>query len=358
MYKALDLWLPSYLRRPRFEEPTGTIDIMLAVCDHFEPLHHADKAEALGRIRQWKKDYPNLIQPFPDSDQCRPRHTFFYPIEQYDSDLLDELAELCKLCGGEVEIHLHHDRDTSSGLREKLERGKNDFDRHGLLSKDESGNLRYGFIHGNWALDNSHPQGKSCGVNDELSVLKQTGCYADFTMPSAPSLTQTRIINSIYYATDTPEPKSHDRGTLAKVKNNSKERAPGDLLLVQGPLGLNWARRKFGFLPKIENGEITGANLPRPDRVKLWCDLGIHVQSQPNWLFIKLHTHGGIPQNMKTLLGDAMRRFYEHLLAMYNDGKNFRLHFVTAREMVNIIHAAEDGHSGDARHFRNHCYQR
>jgi len=358
MYKALDLWLPSYLRRSRVEARAGTIDIMLSICDHFEPLHHANKTEALNRIQLWKKDYPNLIQPFPDSDQSRPRHTFFYPIEQYDSDLLDELAALCGLCGGEVEIHLHHDADTANGLQEKLERGKNDFQRHGLLSKDELGNLRYGFIHGNWALDNSHPEGKDCGVNDELSVLKQTGCYADFTMPSAPSPTQTRIINSIYYATDTPQPKSHDRGILAKVKNTPDEPVPGDLLLVQGPLGLNWERRKFGFLPKIENGEITGANPPRPDRMKIWRDLGIHVAGQPNWLFIKLHTHGGIPQNMKTLLGDPMRRFYEYLLAEYNDGKTFRLHFVTAREMVNIIHAAEDGHSGDAGQFRNHRYKR
>lgn len=35
---------------------------------------------------------------------------------------------------------------------------------------------------------------------------------------------------------------------------------PGELLLVQGPLTLNWRRRKIGILPKIENGEIA----PRP----------------------------------------------------------------------------------------------
>lgn len=357
MYKALDLWLPSYLRRARYVKPAGTIDVMIAVCDHFEPLHGADKKIALERILRWKNEYPKLIQSFPDADQCYPRHTFFYPIEQYDKDVVGELAELCQLCGGEVEIHLHHDRDTAEGLREKLERSKSDFARHGLLSKDEAGNLRYGFIHGNWALDNSHPQGRGCGVNDELDVLKQTGCYADFTLPSAPSPTQTRIINSIYYAADTPEPKSHDSGILAKVKNDLEPRSD-DLLLVQGPLGLNWEHRKFKIFPKIENGEITGANPPRPDRMKLWMKLGIHVQSQPNWLFIKLHTHGGIPQNMKTLLGDSMRRFYEYLLNNYNDGKKFRLHFVTAREMVNIVHAAEDDHSGNAGQFRNHRYKR
>lgn len=71
----------------------------------------------------------------------------------------------------------------------------------------------YGFIHGNWALGNSRPDGRCCGVNNELNVLRETGCYADFTLPSFPSPTQTRKINSIYYAVNRPErPKAHDTG--------------------------------------------------------------------------------------------------------------------------------------------------
>ena len=58
------------------------------------------------------------------------------------------------------------------------------------------------------------PDGRCCGVNDEIDILRETGCYADFTLPSSPSPTQTRKINSIYYAVDDPlEPKSHDWGT-------------------------------------------------------------------------------------------------------------------------------------------------
>ena len=41
------------------------------------------------------------------------------------------------------------------------------------------------------------------------------------------------------------------------------------------------------------------------------------------------------------------------VLAKYNDGKEYCLHFATAREMVNIIHAAENGHAGDAGQFRD-----
>ena len=355
MYKALNLWLPTYLRRPHPATPAGITDVMLAVCDHFEPLHDTDKASALQRIRRWQREFPPLIEKFRDADGVRPRHTHFYPVEQYDTDLLAELTGLCQRSGGEVELHLHHEDDTAGQLRQKLELGKSNLARHGLLARDATGGIRYGFIHGNWALANSHPQGRSCGVTDELTVLAETGCYADFTMPSAPSPTQTRIINSIYYAQDSGRPKSHDTGELARV-DSKPETQNSKLLLVQGPLGLNWERRKFGFLPRIENGEVTGANPPRPERVRIWTRLAPHVQGRPDWIFIKLHTHGGIERDMATLLAAPMYDFFTHLTAEYNDGKKYRLHFVTAREMVNIIHAAEDGHSGDAGRFRNQYY--
>jgi hypothetical protein len=331
------------------------------VCDHFEPLHHTDKSEALRRLAIWKSKYPKLIESYRDADNSRPKHSFFYPIEQYDRDIANEIADLCDTCGGELEFHLHHANDTAKTLREILERAKDTFSAHKFLSRDKSGQIRFGFIHGDWALDNSHPQGLHCGVSNELGILRKAGCYADFTMPSAPDATQTHTINSIYYAQDTPAPKSHDRGIRTRVL--PKETKPlrdslDHLLMVQGPLALNWQRRKFGFLPRIENGDLTGVNPPRADRMNIWRALNIHVEQQPNWIFIKLYTHAGIPRNMATLLEKPMADFYQHLLANYNDGKNYRLHFVTARELVNIVHAAEDGHVGDAGPFRNYLYTR
>jgi hypothetical protein len=126
---------------------------------------------------------------FRDSDGRPPRHTFFYPAEEYEQQHLDALAGLCRAGFGEVEIHLHHDNDTADGLRRKLLEFKEVLaERHGLLSRHrETGEVAYGFIHGNWSLCNSRPDGRWCGVNNELDVLRETGCYADFTMPSAPS---------------------------------------------------------------------------------------------------------------------------------------------------------------------------
>ncbi len=360
MFRALDIWLPAYLRRPPPPKIEGVTDILLCVCDHFEPFHETDKAEAIARVQLWKREWPKLIQPFSDSDGVAPRHTFFYPVEQYDKDVVSELAEVCQLSGSETEIHLHHKEDTEASLREKLERGKADLASHNLLSRSDSGQVRYGFIHGNWALANSHPKGFYCGVKSELKTLSQTGCYADFTMPSAPDPTQARKINSIYYATDTEEGRAHDKGECAgvgraKIKVGATQTA-NELLLVQGPLGLNWQRRKWGVLPRIENSDLTGANPPNAGRMNLWLRSHIHVEGQPAWVFIKLHTHGAIPRNSGVFLGEPMRKFHQHLMGNYKNEK-FRLHYVTAREMVNIIHAAEDGRSGNAGAFRDYRYR-
>jgi hypothetical protein len=226
-------------------------------------------------------------------------------------------------------------------------------------------------------LDNSHPAGRHCGVRNELAVLRATGCFADFTMPSMPSPTQARIINQLYYARGTDAPRSFDDGEpvsvpavappalhhsrpppLQPTTTPARSRpGPGELLMVQGPLGFNWEWRKCGILPRIENGDLTGANPPRPHRLRVWERLNIHVRGRPEWLFIKLHTHGGLPRNFEMLLGEPMRQFHEQLKLNYS-GERYRFHYVTARELVNILHAAEDGLSGNPGAYRNYRYQR
>ena len=57
--------------------------------------------------------------------------------------------------------------------------------RHRCLSvEDGSTDPRYAFVHGNFALANS-AGGLFCGVDSEMQILAETGCYADLTMPAA-----------------------------------------------------------------------------------------------------------------------------------------------------------------------------
>jgi hypothetical protein len=346
-------WLAQTWKKktPRRGEP---VHLLLCIADHFEPQHGSVAPEvAARRVQRWLEEYPRLFGSFRDTDDRPPRHTFFYPVEMYDPGEVDALAGLCRAGYGEVEVHLHHDGDTANSLREQLNRAKHTLaDRHGLLAVDpQTGELAYGFVHGDWALNNCHPHGRYCGVDNELAVLRETGCYADFTMPSAPHLTQIRKINSIYHATSDPiRPRSLEAG----VDAGTAPAPPPSLLLIQGPLVPNWTRPKWGFIPRLENGCLQGSQPPDPERIDLWLRARVQVPTRPDWFFVKLHTHGGVEWNQKVLLGEPMVRLHRALAERAAADPNFHFHYVTAREMYNLVRAAEDGWQGSVDEARDY----
>lgn len=355
--RGMDRWLPSYFHdsiRRRDPRPDEEVHLLLCIADHYEPKQRNTPPHvARSRVERWMRDYPRQFARFHDSDGRPPRHTFFYPEEEYEADYLDALGDLCRNGFGEVEIHLHHDDDTADHLRQTLLNFKEVLSsRHGLLPRRrDNGDLMYGFVHGNWALDNSRPDGRHCGVNNEIDVLIETGCYADFTLPSAPSLAQTRTINRIYYALDDPQkPKSHDTG----VEIGTAPQPPKSLLLIQGPLLLDWDRRKFGLLPKPENACLQASQPPAIERLPLWLRARVQVPSRPDWFFVKLHAHGAAEESHDILLGEPMVRFHQALADYAHKHPNFHYHYVSARELYNLAKAAEAGWHGsvaDARDF-------
>jgi hypothetical protein len=349
---AIPYLLQSGKRRaPR---PGEEVHLLLCIADHYEPAADgASPGQACGRVARWVRDYLRQLGRFRDSDGRPPRHTFFYPIEEYDADHLDALAGLCRAGLGEVELHLHHDRDTPENLRAQLLKFKELFaERHGLLARDrQTGELAYGFIHGNWALCNARPDGRWCGVDNELSVLRETGCYADFTMPSAPHVTQTRKLNSLYYAWDRPgRSRSHDTG----IDVGAGGVPPGALLLVQGPLVLCWRRGRWGVVPRLDNGCLQGSQPPDIARVDSWLRARVQVPARPDWFFVKLHAHGAVEASHEALLGEPMVRFHEELARRAERDPHFHYHYVTAREMYNLVKAAEAGWQGTVAEARDY----
>lgn len=352
-------WIGAYLRGRAHRPPTDrTVHVMFCFVDHFEPMWKgADLTTQRARVDRWCSDYRALAARHRDADGRPPQHTFFYPEEEYAPEHLDKLASLCADGYGEIEVHLHHDNDTEPNFRASITRFCRVLhERHGALSRDPyDGGLRFGFIHGNWCLDNSRPDGRWCGLDNELTLLRELGCYADFTLPSAPSDTQTGTINSIYYATDDPHaPKSHDRGVPVRAGH----KPTGDLMIVQGPLGLNWRNRRHGVMPRIENSDVRAGCPPTADRVDAWVRTGIHVEGCPEWVFVKIHTHGTQEGDMDTLLGAPVDAMHTHLERRYNDGERYKLHYVTARETYNIIKAAEAGERGDPNQYRDYALPR
>jgi len=354
--RNMHIWIWNYLfgNWRSLSNPRRPIHIMFCYVDHFEPHHgkvNTDRAQA--RMRTWLERYPTLAQKYVDADGNHLKHTWFYPYDELDESELVQLNQLCKLGLGEVEFHLHHKDDTSHTLYDKIMSGLKVFNKHGIAVTEE-GNVSYGFIHGNWSLDNSIVRkGENyCGVDDEISILKKTGCYADFTFPAYLEPSQPRLVNSIFYAVDDPhKPKSHNKGEISKVGIDDTK---FDLLLIQGPMMLNWKRRKFGIFPNIEDGNIHKGNLFSKSKVDLWIKAGIRVKGKDDWIFVKIFTHGAPEKNYDAVLGKDAEELFDYLTQYYNDGEKYILHFVTAREMYNIVKAAENGEEDDPNLFRNY----
>ena len=164
----------------------------VTIADHYEPRwRRADLTTAQSRVALWRSAWPEIAKRCkPDSVGNAPRYTFFFPEEEYHPTLMEPLAEMVREGIADVEVHLHHDGEGRQNFVDRISSFCGVLDsEHGLLRKRD-GKLTFGFIHGNWALDNSRPDGRLCGLNDEIRVLRDLGCYADFTMPSGDSPTQ------------------------------------------------------------------------------------------------------------------------------------------------------------------------
>jgi len=350
--KNLHRWLPGYLghwlRRLARPRVPGPRHLLFAFCDHYEPLWgHADEATGTARVAAWEEAYPRLAE-FRDADGRPPCHSFFFPGEQYQPRFLEGLARLARARLGEVELHLHHDGDTAENLRRTIGEYLALYVQHGHLSRGVDGEPRYAFIHGNWCLANARSDGRWCGVDAELPLLFETGCYADFTFPAAPDESQRGIVNQIYWPTgDLSRRRAYDRGERARVGASYGDR----LLLIQGPLGV--ALRSGRVPVRIETGHLTGVDPATPARVRTWVAEDIHVEGRPEWVFVKVHTHGAPEKTAASLLGEGGRALH-HALAEYNDGRRWLLHYVSAREMYNVARAAMDGREGNPDAYRDY----
>jgi hypothetical protein len=337
--RSLQIWAPGYMKE-RVRRISGRAvpleRIWVTMADHYEPMcGGADLASAQSRVKLWRLAWPVIARRCrPDSAGKPPQYTFFFPEEEYHPTLIEPLAEMASDGIADIEVHIHHDGEGRQNFIDRItafcEVLHSD---HGVLHK-RNGKPAFGFIHGNWALDNSRPDGRWCGLNDEIQILAGLGCYADFTMPSGDSPTQARLVNTIYWCTDDPElPKSYDSG----VPLTSSGGIEGDLLMIPGPLGLRWRDR---LLPRLETGELSGYDVATPYRAKRWVDLAPRVGTDS---FVKLYTHGAQERNSSALLGGGLGKAFD-LLVAEAERRRCAIYFVSAWHMYTAIDAIRQRH--------------
>ncbi len=105
---------------------------------------------------------------------------------------------------------------------------------------------------------------------------------------------------------------------------------------------INLERRKHGWpFPGIENGGLTTANPPTANPLRLWQQAAIGVRGRPD------------PRDDEALIESPIQQFLLDLVDCPQRQGTHQVHFVTAREMVNIALAACDGRSGNPGQYRN-----
>jgi hypothetical protein len=353
--------LPWLLRYPawragevvsRAKDQGGVSHVIIVVANHFEP---GLGPTALSRLEKWCELARATGDAIRDHDGTPFRHTNFFPAEQYERALLKMLAGLQSDGYGEVEIHLHHGvdhPDTAENTKRILETFRDILaEEHKCLSRVEPGSQpKYGFVHGNWALANS-AGGRYCGVDSEMQILADTGCYADFTLPSVPFQSQVPRINAIYQCGNSfAEARPHRSGPALKVGERLK--LP---FIFTGPLVFDWTRRVRGLpIPRLEDGALAQNYPLNMNRFDRWRSAGIGVEGRHDWTFIKLYSHGFFDADQDAMIGEQMKRFMGEVLQTAERTGEFKIHFASAREAFNMVVAAVEGRQGEPGAYRDY----
>lgn len=331
-------WIIPYIRKSdrKLTDTDYPVNIYFSICDHFQPFWGFVSQEiAEHRVVTWQKEFTHHARKHSDCRGHHPVHTFFYSEEDYNPHFTDELSKLVREKIADVELLISYPNNIRPDFRRRIEEFRDVlFHHHGLLRKNGSGKIIYGFVHGYSALNKSQNDGEFTGTTNGIPVLKETGCYADYTYPSPGDVTQPPFINSIYFFCDQPgTSRPHESGYPAS-KNVWSE---NELLFIQGPLTLNWNRRVWGIFPRIENGSINHLNRFSADRADLWVNKGVRINGLKNHIFIKLFTHGAQDHTIRYFFGEnGLDQLWSFMEKNYNNDQ-YKLYYVSAFDMYRII---------------------
>lgn len=361
-------WNLPWLARYPFERAANRLQqnafekkhVIFTIADHFEPSWSKHGLlgldEQLRRLDEWHELARKTGEAVTDADGTKFRHTNFYPAEQYDKRILDKMAALQAEGLGETEIHLHHGvdaPDTAENLRRVLTEFRDCLaEEHKLLSRfDGRGEPKYAFVHGNLALANSCG-GRFCGVDDEMQILFETGCYADMTLASAPDQSQVAVINKIYECRHPLTEKVPHRAGKSVEAGRNHLQLP---LIFTGPLVFNWTRTIKGLpVPRLEDGSLVYNQPMDLARFRRWKNANITVKGRSDWVFVKLYCHGFFDHDQSACVGEDARAFFSKIIENGEKTGDYKVYFASAREAANMVFAAIDGKTGAPGAYRDY----
>ncbi|MCX7424298.1 MAG: hypothetical protein NTW96_01465 [Planctomycetia bacterium] len=339
------IWVPSYLAstNPDTEIPDDQKHLIFIMVDHYEhggPQNHERGTLKNGR---WLKDFRAIASKHFDSFGNSFRYTWFYPYDHKNEQILIALCRMAYDGFGEVELHWHIPKGTTaeefpSMLKECIAW----FQQYGaLISSGETPRTAFAYVAGSWNLDSSRPGWDT--VTNQIDILHSQGCYADFTFSTIGTVSQPSKVNSIYYVTDTDAPKSYDTGIDAQVGHPVNDR----MMIFEGPLCYNWLTGSLEYGAVESDPDL----FPSPSRIERWIDANIHVKGRPEWVFVKVYSHGA--QSQEAILRGQLDPMLTCIEGICKE-RGISLHYMTVREAYNVVKAAEDGKTGNPEDYRDY----
>ncbi len=293
---------------------------------------------ALGRVAQWRDKWPRIADDAPrDAAGQRPQYSFFYPQEEYRRDLLDGIAEMVRLGVGDVEVHLHHDNEQRDAfIRKVTEYCRRLTDDHGLL-RQQDGRTVFGFIHGNWALDNSRPDGKCVRPQRRNRPAARSGLLRRFH----------HAVSSLGDpgARCEPDLLVHKQSRQSSQVLRSRDRSHSWRRQARRPADDHRTARaalwRTAAAARWRPERLPDTICRRPRGCGRWFDLAPTIGDD---LFLKLYTHGAQERNLEPLLNGGLGNLFRWL-AEEAERRGIEIHWATAWQMYQaadaLIHGRE-----------------
>ncbi len=342
------VWLPSYLTATEIDPaiPDHQKHLIFLMVDHYE---HGTTDKATQANKEWCDSFRELSNSYRDNYGNRFRYTWFYPYDHHNAAIMRELSLMAYEGHGEVEMHWHLTSAlglTPADYPAALAEAVSWYQQFGaMITAGADPRTAFGYVAGSWDLDSARPGPKSHGITNQITSLFNEGCYADFTYSTIGTPAQPAKVNSLFYVTDDPlKPKSHNDGEDVLVGSVVNDR----LMIFEGPIAMDW----HGGL---EYAAIEADPRFSHERVDKWIKANIHVIGRPEWVFVKVYSHGA--QSKNVVIAHDMEVMLKNVIARCEE-RGIALHFMSAREAFNVVKAAEAGQSGNPEEYRDYFIPR
>ena len=328
---------------PDDDVPNHQKHLIFVMVDHYEHGGPREKERGTKENNIWCDQFMEISNRHQDDYGNNFRYTWFYPFDHHNDEIMERLSQMAYEGYGEVELHWH--LGSKSGVNRenfagRLSEAIDWFQSYGSLITAKDSKTAFAYIAGVWDLDAGRGGKETHGITNQIQQLVDQGCYADFTFSTIGSPAQPSTVNSIYYVTDDPDqPKSYNTGQHSTVGHSNEDQ----LLIFQGPSALAWNG-------DIEYGAIENDPRFEPGRISKWIDANIHVHGRPEWIFVKVYSHGA--QSKDVVVAHDMDWMLTSLREQCSD-LGIKLHFMTAREAFNVVKSAEHGHQGNPEDYRD-----